>query len=111
MLNLNVHLILPSWGKCRYFFMGKLPLGKLSFGKMLPLGKLQIWEVGTWEIVTWEVALGKMPLGKYQTPLFVVIYKKFSISVPNDNKQMHNHSEAQQDVYLRVEWVAKWVNY
>ena len=47
-------------GKCRFSFMGKLPLGKLSlrkctFGKF-PLGKLQIWEVATaLEKCLWKV--------------------------------------------------------
>ena len=64
----NVHF--PSWGKCRFSYMGKLPLGKLSFGKMY------IWEVAAWETAhlgscnlgnchlgscPWENAFGKVP--------------------------------------------------
>ena len=44
----DVHF--PSWGKCRFSYIGKLPLGKLSFGKMY------IWEVAAREVVIWEVA-------------------------------------------------------
>ena len=41
----RVDLILPLWGKCRFAFLGKLPLGKLH-----------IWKVETWEVAQ---ALGK----------------------------------------------------
>ena len=47
--------VIPSWEKCHFSFMGKLPFGKLSYGKMY------IWEVAAWEIAH----LGSCRLGKY----------------------------------------------